>query len=474
MAETKPSSTTTTTSPKGAGILAKRVQRQLSRAQERVLQKLGKSDETRDEEFDRCVQDLSEQMSDGSRIYKDLKAYFNAVKGFVFSHNSKLMRDASTRLSQSLFDAYESDWNGLEELGAVVEGENLLWNDYEVKTLDQAVRTMESYMSQFPDVKERVAKRNRKLVDYDSTRHHLEALQNAKKKDEAKIAKAVEEMNIAKGVYESINSELREEMPILFGSRIGCYGTVFQAVASLRDIFYKEMSALNLEFQDIMKDLKSQHPDKVFVIKGLQRSGSLKRRSLMSPKSWKASFSDFHMSYSPRASLRDSTLSPRSPERPSFEEPVQKDMGSQQDLPTERPFPRATDTEEPCMNSQSSMTGEENGEDGLALMSHEVKNKEEEACEKEEKAHKDKDRESPVPGDKESPTDDVDPSRSSDPVKAPKTVCSKPPVVLQSSERDGSENSELADDLYSSSGDSVSHDKEEAAENHDPLRETVM
>lgn len=36
---------------------------------------------------------------------------------------------------------------------------------------------------------ERVSKRGRKLVDYDSARHHLEALQSAKKKDEAKIAK---------------------------------------------------------------------------------------------------------------------------------------------------------------------------------------------------------------------------------------------------------------------------------------------
>lgn len=75
---------------------------------------------------------------------------------------------------------------------------------------------MESYISQFPDVRvrmeththtlpkylishvrysftptpqERVAKRGRKLVDYDSSRHHLEAMQNAKKKDDVKIAK---------------------------------------------------------------------------------------------------------------------------------------------------------------------------------------------------------------------------------------------------------------------------------------------
>lgn len=35
----------------------------------------------------------------------------------------------------------------------------------------------------------RIAKRGRKLVDYDSARHHYESLQTAKKKDEAKIAK---------------------------------------------------------------------------------------------------------------------------------------------------------------------------------------------------------------------------------------------------------------------------------------------
>lgn len=101
----------------------------------------------------------------------------------------------------------------------------MLWNDYEEKLSDQIVRTMENYTSQFTEVKvtprfclcslrvdlhvqiaslasarpsrslmlecfqERVAKRGRKLVDYDSARHHLEALQSAKKKDEAKITK---------------------------------------------------------------------------------------------------------------------------------------------------------------------------------------------------------------------------------------------------------------------------------------------
>lgn len=43
--------------------------------------------------------------------------------------------------------------------------------------------------SVFSDLQEKIAKRGRKLVDYDSSRHHLEALQAAKKRDDIKINK---------------------------------------------------------------------------------------------------------------------------------------------------------------------------------------------------------------------------------------------------------------------------------------------
>ncbi|CAK6963765.1 bridging integrator 2a [Scomber scombrus] len=288
-----------------SGVFAKKVQRRLSRGKEKVLQRLGKSVESKDDEFEHLCQNFSDQQSDGNRIHKDLRNYINAVRD---------MREASRRLSQSLFDVYESDWAGEEDLGPIVEGEDLLWNDYEVKLLDQAVRTMESYVSQFPDVREKVAKRGRKLVDYDSARHHLEALQTAKKKDDVKINKAEEELNAAKGVYEGINNELKDELPVLHDSRIGCYVSVFSSVSNLRDIFYKEMSTLNDNLQNVMTELQAQHPDKVFSLKELQRYGSLKRRTL-SPKLLKAGFSEFHRSFSPLSVQR---FSFRSPDKPRF------------------------------------------------------------------------------------------------------------------------------------------------------------
>ncbi|TRY86660.1 hypothetical protein DNTS_005011 [Danionella cerebrum] len=293
MAESKAS-----ISSKGTtNVLAKRVQKQFNRAQEKVLQRLGKSEETKDEHFEQSVMNLHLQQSDGYRIYKDLKAYLNAVT---------VMRDASSRLFQSLFDAYDERWDGGQDLGEVVEGEDLLWKDYESKLHDQALITMESYMSQFPDVRERVAKRNRKLVDYDSARHHLTVLQNAKKKDDVKIGKAEDEMKAAKMIFEEMNRELKVELPVLFDSRIGCYVTVFQSICNLRDIFYKEISTNNEVLQTVMKELSAQHPDKSFVVKNFNRSGSLKRRSFrdtLSPRSLR-SFYDFHMSMNPRGSLR--------------------------------------------------------------------------------------------------------------------------------------------------------------------------
>ncbi|XP_026533138.1 bridging integrator 2 [Notechis scutatus] len=261
----------------GAGLFAKRVQKQLSRAQEKVLQKLGKTVETKDEQFEQSAYNFQQQQIEGQKLYKELKAFLIAVKG---------MHESSKKVSETLQEIYCDEWNGYEELKAIVQSNDLLWEDYEEKLADQAIRTMDNYLSQFNEIKERIAKRGRKLVDYDISRHHLETLQNAKKKDEVKIAKAEEEFYKAQTVFEELNKELREELPNLYNSRIACYVTIFQNISNLRDIFYKEMSKLNHDLYDVMSKLENQHSNKVFIIKGVSSNrGSLVISSPVSPTS---------------------------------------------------------------------------------------------------------------------------------------------------------------------------------------------
>ncbi|KAI5931593.1 Bridging integrator 2 [Manis javanica] len=252
-----------------AGLFAKQVQKKFSRAQEKVLQKLGKTVETKDERFEQSANNFYHQQAEGHKLYKDLKNFLSAVK---------VMHESSKRVSETLQEIYSSEWDGHEELKAIVGNNDLLWEDYEEKLADQALRTMDNYVAQFNEIKERIAKRGRKLVDYDSARHHLEAVQNAKKKDEAKAAKAEEEFHKAQIVFEDLNQELLEELPVLYNSRIGCYVTIFQNISNLRDVFYREMSKLNHSLYEVMSKLEKQHSNKVFVVKGLSSSS---RRSLV-------------------------------------------------------------------------------------------------------------------------------------------------------------------------------------------------
>ncbi|XP_065808267.1 myc box-dependent-interacting protein 1b isoform X3 [Labrus bergylta] len=275
-----------------AGKLAINVQKRLTRAQEKVLQKLGKADETRDTVFEEMVANFNKQMTEGTKLQKDLKSYLVAVK---------TMHEASRRLQDCLADMYEPEWFGKEEMDALaeemiekemdnnLEDSDTLWLDYHQSLADKSVACMDTYLTQFPDIKARIAKRDRKMVDFDSARHHFSSLQKGKKKDEAKIAKpaallemaapswaqglisahqvaqtnlsfnqAEEELGRAQRIFEELNVELQDELPSLWDNRVGVYVNTFQSLAGNQEKFHREMGKLSQNLNDIMTKLEEQ------------------------------------------------------------------------------------------------------------------------------------------------------------------------------------------------------------------------
>ncbi|XP_048390112.1 myc box-dependent-interacting protein 1 isoform X7 [Stegostoma tigrinum] len=317
-----------------AGFIAKNVQKKINRAQEKVLQKLGKADETKDEQFEQCVQNFSRQLSEGTKLQKDLRAYLVAVKA---------MHEATKKLSEVLEEIYEPDWVGRQEIHSISENGDLLWTDYHQKLVDQALLTLDTYLGQFPDIKTRIAKRGRKLVDYDSARHHYESLQGAKKKDDVKIAKPVsllekaapqwcqgklvahivaqsnllrnqaeEEFLKAQKVFEEINIDLQEELPSLWNSRVGFYVNTFQSIAGLAETFHKEMSKLNQNLGSVMTQLEIRYVDRASV--KVEKSASPPEAE--SPPSSPVTKDDNHVaSTSPAPHVPSIPKSPSQPEK---------------------------------------------------------------------------------------------------------------------------------------------------------------
>lgn len=74
---------------------------------------------------------------------------------------------------------------------------DLLWDDY-FRKMNDVLNPINSYIMQFQETRNKVQKRERKLVDYDKSRHNVEALRNsAKKKDDVKLTKAREELEVS-------------------------------------------------------------------------------------------------------------------------------------------------------------------------------------------------------------------------------------------------------------------------------------
>ncbi|XP_066544762.1 myc box-dependent-interacting protein 1 isoform X4 [Amia ocellicauda] len=304
-----------------AGKLASNVQKKLTRAQEKVLQKLGKADETKDELFEESVVNFNKQLTEGTKLQKDLRAYLSSVKA---------MHEASKKLSECLQDVYEPEWYGKDEVDSIAEDTDLLWTDFHQKLVDHALISMDTYLGQFPDIKTRIAKRGRKLVDFDSARHHFAALQHAKKKDDVKIAKPVsllekaaphwaqgklqahlvaqtnllrnqaeEDLGKAQKVFEEINLDLQEELPSLWNSRVGFYVNTFQSVAGLEEKFHREMGKLNHNLNDVMTKLEEQN-----------LTNPPRKQSKLSLKTTQSVQSD---SYKDQCNLKDDSA-PTSPE----------------------------------------------------------------------------------------------------------------------------------------------------------------
>ncbi|XP_043364653.1 amphiphysin isoform X6 [Dermochelys coriacea] len=240
-----------------------------------VLQKLGKADETKDEQFEEYIQNFKRQEAEGSRLQRELRGYLAAIKG---------MQEASKKLTESLHEVYEPEWYGQEDVKMVGEKCDVLWEDFHQKLVDGSLLTLDTYLGQFPDIKTRIAKRSRKLVDYDSARHHLEALQSSKRRDESRITKAEEEFQKAQKVFEDFNIDLQEELPSLWSRRVGFYVNTFKNISSLEAKFHKEIALLCHKLYEVMTKLGDQHADKAFTIQGAPSdSGPLRIAKTPSP-----------------------------------------------------------------------------------------------------------------------------------------------------------------------------------------------
>ena len=102
------------------------------------------------------------------------------------------MQAASKNLSDSLSEVYEPQWTGQDLLTVQGQNSEMLWADLAHKLSDQVLIPLNTYQGQFPEMRKKIEKRGRKLIDYDKERHNVQTLQTNPNRNEAKYARYTE------------------------------------------------------------------------------------------------------------------------------------------------------------------------------------------------------------------------------------------------------------------------------------------
>ncbi|KAM8713558.1 hypothetical protein ACLKA7_013821 [Drosophila subpalustris] len=232
-------------------MLAKSMQKHAGRAKEKILQNLGKVDRTADEIFDDHLNNFNRQQTNATKLQKEFNNYIRCIRA---------AQTASKSLMDAVCEVYEPQWSGYDALQAQTAASESLWLDFAHKLGDQVLIPLNTYTGQFPEMKKKVEKRNRKLIDYDGQRHSFQNLQaNAnKRKDDVKLTKGREQLEEARRTYEILNTELHDELPALYDSRILFLVTNLQTLFATEQVFHNETAKIYAELEAIVDKLATE------------------------------------------------------------------------------------------------------------------------------------------------------------------------------------------------------------------------
>jgi len=225
------------------------VQKHAGRAKEKILQNLGKADKTTDEVFDEYETNFNRQQANANRLHREVANYIRCARA---------LHGASKALYETLQEVYEPEWAGAELIYGHGQNSDMLWTDFVHKLQEGAMAPLTTYTSQFPDLRKKIDKRGRKLVDYDSMRHQVEALQKSTKRDEYKMARSRDQLELARTTYDALNKELYAQLPGVHDERVSRTANAVRSIAGAEGAFMREAAKISSELELIAEKLTSE------------------------------------------------------------------------------------------------------------------------------------------------------------------------------------------------------------------------
>eukprot|EP00042_Codosiga_hollandica_P027874 m.142103 g.142103 ORF g.142103 m.142103 type:complete len:545 (-) comp52611_c0_seq5:92-1726(-) len=218
----------------------------VKRSQEKMLQKFGKSEVTTDDTYAEHVANFTLQHEKTERLLRDVRAYIKALK--VVSVASKTLLD-------TVKVVYEPDWRDSDAVYARVEALDVQHTQLQETLTQSAAEPLAAYLDKFPEIKTRMSKRDRKVVDYDRCRREYDT---AKQKASPKLSQFEEAFEDAEASFNDINEELHNFLPQFFQQRVSTFSSLFQAIFVAHLEFHQSSAKVTTSLCGTMQQVGSK------------------------------------------------------------------------------------------------------------------------------------------------------------------------------------------------------------------------
>ncbi|KAG9113869.1 hypothetical protein FRC07_007714, partial [Ceratobasidium sp. 392] len=228
----------------------------LNRAGTTLMQKTGQIERTVDREFADEEAKYKAFEKETTALQKESKAYLDAMRA---------MTAAQTRLAETI-DTFYAAADKASEGAMAGHAYKRSVDDLDAgvtRELDAPYRTtvlepVGKMCAYFPVINEGIAKRNKKLLDYDAARSKVRKLVDKPSEDPTKLPRAQAELDEAKEIFDMMNDQLIAELPQLLDLRVPYFDPSFEAMIRMQCKFaeegYEKLGGVQRYFADNVRE----------------------------------------------------------------------------------------------------------------------------------------------------------------------------------------------------------------------------
>lgn len=226
----------------------------INRAGTQVMMKTGQIDETIDKQFEFEEKRFKLMESNSNKLHKELRNYLDSLR---------VLTSAQTNVAEVLNAFYgeddvviarEKESNGVspnnfsqEYYKVLKDSSELTLSNLEQPYNQVILNPIARFNSYFSEINEAIKKRSNKKLDYDSMKAKLQKLiEKPKSNDinhddyEQKLSDQRKQTVEAKELYDSLNDNLKDEIPKLINLRIPFLNPSFESFIKLQLRFFNE------------------------------------------------------------------------------------------------------------------------------------------------------------------------------------------------------------------------------------------